>query len=157
MRASSARMLVSRRALTALTRRAIRRHCLPQVAERAVSSVGRASPLHGEGRRFEPVTAHQSPGPTFSRRQCGRVAAGKDLPGFCARFKDRVFVDGGMAQAAFREGRVLCPLQIAEMSLAVLGENVLGGHGACRSAGAEKQHSEDNVRHRLCSSLGSRA
>ena len=26
---------------------------------RAVSSVGRASPLHGEGRRFEPVTAHQ--------------------------------------------------------------------------------------------------
>ena len=52
-------MLVSRRALTALTRRAIRRHGLPQVAERAVSSVGRASPLHGEGRRFEPVTAHQ--------------------------------------------------------------------------------------------------
>ena len=76
---------------------------------------------------------------------------------FCARFKDRVLVDGGMAQAAFREGRVLCPLQIAEMSLAVLGENVLGGHGACRSAGTEKPHSEDNVRHRLCFSLGSRA
>jgi hypothetical protein len=32
---------------------------LTRSAVRAVSSVGRASPLHGEGRRFEPVTAHQ--------------------------------------------------------------------------------------------------
>ena len=30
--------------------------------DRAVSSVGRASRLHREGRRFEPVTAHQAPG-----------------------------------------------------------------------------------------------
>ena len=156
-------MLVSRRALTALTRRAIRRHGLPQVAERAVSSVGRASPLHGEGRRFEPVTAHQFffafdfIGKSRQVRGWYFLLRARTCRVFCARFKDRVLVDGGMAQAAFREGRVLCPLQIAEMSLAVLGENVLGGHGACRSAGAEKQHSEDNVRHRLCSSLGSRA
>ena len=34
----------------------------PAARFRAVSSVGRASRLHREGRRFEPVTAHQNPG-----------------------------------------------------------------------------------------------
>jgi hypothetical protein len=45
-------------ALTCDTRCAtnIRHQILPS---RAVSSVGRASRLHREGRRFEPVTAHQ--------------------------------------------------------------------------------------------------
>src|SRR5690606_7486771 len=33
------------------------------LARRAVSSVGRASRLHREGRRFEPVTAHHRNGP----------------------------------------------------------------------------------------------
>src|ERR1700722_18069524 len=34
---------------------------LEAIDERAVSSVGRASRLHREGRRFEPVTAHHLP------------------------------------------------------------------------------------------------
>ena len=50
-------------------------HRLP----RAVSSVGRASPLHGEGRRFEPVTAHHNladreSGPVPGRNRHGRPA-----------------------------------------------------------------------------------
>jgi hypothetical protein len=31
----------------------------PVEADRVISSVGRASPLHGEGRRFKPVITHQ--------------------------------------------------------------------------------------------------
>ena len=36
-------------------------HCAALRRLRAVSSVGRASRLHREGQRFEPVTAHQQP------------------------------------------------------------------------------------------------
>jgi hypothetical protein len=38
-----------------------RKSQFPPGGNRAVSSVGRASRLHREGRRFEPVTAHHSP------------------------------------------------------------------------------------------------